>query len=512
MTRRAFLVGAAATASMTLLAACGRFNGSRNQQTNNQDGSATREREANVAEFLQPLTIPPLATSTIQAGRRVFELVAQAGTHEILKGKQTSTWGFNGTLLGPTLRARHGEEVAIRIRNELNETTTLHWHGMHLPAAMDGGPHQPIAPGETWEPHWQIRQPAATLWYHPHPHGQTEAHVYRGLAGLFIIDDEESDSLGLPQEYGVDDIPVIVQDKIFARSGEFQLSNRSASGMLGDTILVNGTYAPFLDVTRSMVRLRILNGSTARIYNFGFSDQRDFQLIGTDGGLLAAPHTTDRIQLSPGERAEIVVQLEPGEVTILRSYIPTLGQGVLFGDDYGNNDIFDILQLRAADTLQPSPALPARLAEIEPLHERDAVSTREFRLSGRNINGERMDMSRIDEIVTVDSTEIWTVFSSDFQPHNFHVHDVQFQILTIDGKLPPPELAGWKDTIFLQPGSRYRLIMRFEHYTDPTIPYMYHCHLLFHEDQGMMGQFVVMKPGEEHLVTNHLPHQQAHEH
>lgn len=152
------------------------------------------------------------------------------------------------------------------------------------------------------------------------------------------------------------------------------------------------------------------------------------------------------------------------------------------------------------------------MAPSERLHERDAVRSRIFRLDGRNINYRRMDMRRIDEIVTVDTTEIWEVFNQNLYPHNLHVHDVPFQILAIDGSPPPPELAGWKDTIYLRPRVRYRTIMRFSDYVDATMPYMYHCHLLWHEDQGMMGQFVVAAPGAEGELSGQSEAAHPHHH
>src|SRR5688500_15707652 len=156
---------------------------------------------------------------------------------------------------------------------------------MHLPARMDGGPHQEVRPGATWSPTWTVDQPAATLWYHPHPHGQTARHVQRGLAGMFILDDEPARKLALPHDYGVDDIPVIVQDRSFDRGGQIK-----DGGGIGDALLVNGPVASYLDVRTERVRLRLVNASAARTYSFGLSYGRRFTLIGTDGGLLPAPH------------------------------------------------------------------------------------------------------------------------------------------------------------------------------------------------------------------------------
>lgn len=453
---------------------------------------------AGEVEFTNPLAIPPLAPSEVDAeGRRVFDLTAAEGRHD-LGGGPVDTWGFNGDYLGPTLRARRGEDVLVNVHNGLDEVTTVHWHGMHLPAAMDGGPHQPVAPGATWSPTWRIDQPAATLWYHPHPHGATEKHVYRGLAGMFIIDDDDTDALDLPAEYGVDDIPVIVQDKRLRADG--RLNERhpvlSDSGLLGDTVVVNGTVAPYLDVTTELVRLRVLNGSTARVYDFGFDDDRRFDLIGTDGGLLTEPHSTTRVLLSPGERAEIVVRMQPGDETVLRSFPPRLGIDHPGGRFVGRDDTLDVLQLRAADRLDARPDVPDRLVEVPRLDKGEATGVRSFQLNGTSINGRRMDMNRIDAVVEAGSVEIWEVRNADGMPHNFHIHDVQFQVLSMDGAPPPPHLAGWKDTIYLPPNVRFELIARFSDYADPDTPYMFHCHLLSHEDGGMMGQFVVVEPGE----------------
>jgi FtsP/CotA-like multicopper oxidase with cupredoxin domain len=448
-------------------------------------------------DFNQPLAIPPLAPyRTDSTGRRVFDLTAQPGQREFQAGQATRTFGVNGDYLGPTLRAGRGDEVTINVHNALTETTSMHWHGMHLPASADGGPHQPIAAGATWSPRWRIDQPAATLWYHPHPHGRTEKHVYRGMAGMFIVDDDESAGLDLPHRYGVDDIPVIVQDKRFTANGQFDERDHRATGLLGDTVLVNGTLGPYQQVSTQRVRLRLLNASTARVYAFGFADDRQFALIGTDGGLLGTPYQTRRIQLSPGERADIVVSMNPNERVVLRSYPPSLGTDPGITRIAGGDDSLDVLELRAAGTLAAVSPVPDRLATVPRLAPAAAPVRRTFRLADRQINGRRMSMDRIDEVVTKGSTEIWEVRNLHEEPHSFHVHDVQFQVQSVDGAAPPAPLAGWKDTIYLPPQVPIRIAVRFADYADPGRPYMYHCHLLFHEDLGMMGQFVVVEPGQ----------------
>lgn len=440
--------------------------------------------------FDHELVIPPLAESTVDGqGRRVFELTAQEG-RTTFGDRTEDTWGFNGSYLGPTLRAERGEQVVVDVRNELDETTTVHWHGMHLPAEMDGGPHQPIEPGGAWSPTWTVDQPAATLWYHPHTHGRTKEHVERGLAGMFILDDPAEEHLGLPASYGKDDLPVIVSE----RDGE---------------VLVNGTVGPYAEVRTELVRLRLLNATSARILQFALDDRSPLVQVASDGGLLPEPHETTSIRLAPGERAEVLVRMEPGETRVLRSEDPDLGMNSFAERFHGGQDRFDLLQLRAADQLRASGPVPDRLAPHNPDHagqEEDATGQREFRMAGRSINGQSMRMDHVNEVVELGDTEVWEVSSAGGEPHSFHVHDVQFRVLSVNGRPPGPELSGLKDTIYLEEDTTYRILLTFRDYADPTTPYMYHCHQLEHEDQGMMGQFVVVEPGDEPHLKPHGSH------
>ncbi len=455
---------------------------------------------SNVGEidFENPLTIPPMLEPEIDAhGRSVYDLELQTGTTEFFAGSATNTWGANGSSLGPTLRATRGDVVRLQVRNSLPEPTTLHWHGMHLPAVADGGPHSIIEPGATWDPEWTIDQPESTLWYHPHPHGATDAHVYRGLAGMFIIDDATEP--GLPDTYGLDDIPLIIEDKKFTDDRQLDESDGlfAPIGRLGDRIVVNGTLDPHYVVTTDRVRLRLLNASTARTYAFGFDGDRPFRLVGTDSGLLEQPPTLDRIQLSPGERAEIVVTFQPTEQAILRSYPPDLDAGWWNDHWSGGRDSFDIVEFRADTTLTPRPPVPGTL-HIDTSDDIAITAhepVRRFELAGVSINDRTMDMQRIDFAVEVDTNEIWEIHNPTGTPHNFHVHDTRFKVLDVDDCPPPPALSGWKDTIAVLPGQSIQFALRFTDYTDPTTPYMFHCHLLVHEDRGMMGQFAVIEPG-----------------
>jgi FtsP/CotA-like multicopper oxidase with cupredoxin domain len=463
------------------------------------------------ASLSQPLPIPPLAPSTLdEAGRRVFSLDVQQGSHDFGAGTVPGTWGANGSgYLGPTLRAERGEQVLVQVSNGTDESTTLHWHGMRVPARMDGGPHQMVEPGQTWSPSWTVDQPAATLWYHPHPHGRTAEQVYRGLAGLFYVDDPAATS-GLPGQYGVDDIPLVVQDKSFTPDGrlDFGTGATTAVGFIGDRLVVNGALGPYLDVTTQAVRLRLLNASTGRVYRFALSDGRPFHVVASDGGLLAAPVRTSAVQLSPAERAEIVVSMSAGETIRLVSRPPELGAR-LSGTELFGREPFDVLELRAADELRRSPPLPDTLVELPDADRAQGVDTREFVLGGRTINKRLLDMQRIDEAVPLDQAEVWRITNQTSLPHNFHVHDGQFRVLSLDGSPPPPELAGWKDTVYVEPTTTAEILVRFRDHHDPQWPYMVHCHLMIHEDQGMMAQFVVLAPGEvadPSVLAEHADH------
>lgn len=475
------------------------------------------DKQSNIGEleFQQRLGIPPLLEPTVDLdGTRRFDLTMQTGSASLFPQGDSETWGVNVSFLAPTLRARRGEKVAIDLHNELPEASTIHWHGMHLPARMDGGPHQMIDVGAIWSPSWEIEQPAATLWYHPHPHGDTAEHVYRGIAGLFLIDDDEESQLDLPRSYGVDDVPLILQDKRVTEDGQFDLSVGSfldnftgspSFGIRGDHVLVNGTFDPFFTVTTSVVRFRVLNGSNTRFYNLGFTDDRDFSLLASDAGLLQGPlPELDRLLVGPGERVEILVRFEAGETVILRSFEQDLAVESVVERQIGGEDTFDLVKFIAHSDLGgigefPETLLPERELVVPP----DAT-VRTFELDGHtSINGEEMNMDRIDVVVPAGALEIWEI-SSNGQPHTFHIHGASYHVLDVDGQPPPPHLRGPKDTVLVSPDHPVRLAVQFVSHIDPDLPFMYHCHLLLHEDNGMMGQFVIVEPGMEAVTAMSL--------
>jgi len=453
--------------------------------------------------FVTPLPIPPLLENLDKSGKTArFALDVQRGETHFFPGKSTATLGYNGNFLGPTIRVRNGQRFSMNARNSLKQNTTLHWHGLHVPAQWDGGPRQPIAAGTTWKPEFTIRQEAATLWYHPHAMGLTGEQVYNGLAGLFYIEDDFSDGLDIPKTYGVDDIPLVIQDRRFFSNGQFAYAQNMhdvMNGVIGNHMLVNGALQPTLSVHAGQIRLRLLNGSNSSIYQIGFQDRRTFQVIASDGGFLERPVAMNDIVLSAGERAEILVDLSG----------TTPGTEISLLVDQMKGSRFEAMRITVDRPTESTVSLPAELRPLDRIAESEASVVRGFTMDtmgmgggrmgmgmmGRRltINGKKMDINRIDEQVKLGSTEIWEITNQSTMmmsmPHSMHLHDVQFQILSRNGQAPPPHEQGRKDTVLIMPGETVRIISRFRDYTGI---YMYHCHLLEHEDDGMMGQFEVI--------------------
>ena len=435
-----------------------------------------------------------------------------AGKSEFLSGVSTPTLGINGAYLGPTIRCRSGERVTLRVKNSLNETTTLHWHGLIIPAKYDGGPHQVVEPGTTWEPSFEIKQNASLCWYHSHAMGRTGEQVLRGLAGLFLIDDDESRALGLPSEYSVDDIPLVIQDRRFKRDGSFDYLSSMPDAMMGyrgNYILVNGTIDPHFVARRQRTRLRVLNGSNARIYSLGREDGADLVVIGSDGSLLERPVRQRRVRLGPGERVELLVDVGPGTTLRLMSYPDQVAGGRGMMGMTVNAETFPVIELRAAQAEASNLSLPERLIAVPHWQVAQARRTRTFTLDmgmmgmggmmrgggmsgAMGINGRSMNPSRIDEQVPAGSIEIWEIRNATPLAHPFHIHAVQFRVLDRDGQLSLPAEQGLKDTVLVDPGSTVRVITQFPQFVDAAHPYMYHCHILEHEDAGMMGQYAVV--------------------
>jgi len=469
-----------------------------------------------------------------------IQLTSQKGTRRFVASGPTNTYGVNGDFLGPTIRVRRGESVTINATNALDEDTTMHWHGLIDLGKYDGSPHNVIKPGGTFTAPLNIDQPAATLWYHPHFYPTTAELVIKGLAGLFIIDDEESSGLGLPSQWGVDDIPIILQDRRFSTDGNFfHRMNMVAitTGYIGDYMLVNGANYPVATTARGWLRLRLLNGSNARSYRIKASDNRPLYVIASDGGLLAEPVELRELQMHSGERFEVMVDARDGKafdlVTLpvkqtgmnlppfhqplplatispdgaatngrlpdslasmppLDPNLPKQSQNLVMGmrlDDQGMGLLRKAGLMEMNKTGSMDQAVADRVVKL--IQDGPALSLA-AQLSANTVNGESFQLSETPFEVPIKRNLRWLISEgSDSMLHPVHIHGCQFRILAIDGAAPPAHIAGWKDIAPISNGGTCEIQVRFEHPASKSTPFMAHCHILEHEDSGMMTQFSV---------------------
>lgn len=449
--------------------------------------------------FNNPVAIPPLITGN------QFNLTLTQGSKQFYPGISTNNlFLINGNYLGPTLELIQNDSVEINVVNQLNTTTTMHWHGLHVPAIYDGGPHTEIPVNTTWTPRFRVLNKAATYWYHAHTHMYTQEHVTRGLAGLIIVRDSEESLLNLPRTYGLDDFPIIIQDRRYSPSGNFQLA------ALGDSVLINGTANAYLELPAQIVRLRLLNGSNARVYNIGFSDNRNFHVIASDGSLINQPVTLNRLIVANGERYEILLDLtgQQGTSFTMMSFatemltdIPGAIQGMGMDNSFLNGIDFPLFQINVIPPASnPVTSIPSNLINLPPA-DTSGTSVNRFKvLSGQGmvsmgnffIAGQQFDINVINDTIILNDKELWEFVNVSNLAHPMHLHDIQFRIFQRNGNPPAPHESGWKDVVLVHSMESVKLTMRFETYSNDTLPYMYHCHNLAHEDMGMMLSFAVV--------------------
>jgi FtsP/CotA-like multicopper oxidase with cupredoxin domain len=476
---------------------------------------------------LTPLPIPPTLTGP------VYNLNMQHGTRQFFPGRTSATMGFNGSLLGPTLIMNAGQQVSMNVTNSIGEETTVHWHGFHVAAENDGGPHTVIQPNTTWTPSFTVLDKASTYWYHPHLHDSTSKHVTLGLAGMIIVKDAEEAALNLPRTYGVDDIPLILQTKEILLDGKinyFRAGN--PAGNRDSTMLTNGVRNATFNAPRQYVRFRILNGSAQRVFRLGLSNNASFYQIGSDGGLLANRQLVTRVRLAPGERAEIAINFAPyavGTNLQLVSYgneLPTGTWGATipwiqlsgtpatpgYNPNPLNGTAFNVLRFTVvAATVTPAPVttIPVTLATVTPIPEASATVTRnKFLFAGQSAGAKigstnvpadatAFALGTIDDVIPLGSTEIWTLHGSVNMYHPFHIHDIQFYVLdrrdSLNNLIPlTASELGRKDVVYVGPKETVRFITKFDDFWG-DVSYMYHCHITAHEDAGMMKQFIVTR-------------------
>lgn len=513
------------------------------------------------------------ASDTFEADL-ALELIARPRNASLRPGRATSVWSYEARMLkgdptsvqalpdsylGPILRLRRGQKVRIDFVNRLDQPSTVHWHGLHVPDTMDGHPRFAIGPGERYRYEFEVRNRAGTYWYHAHPHGHTGEQVYFGLAGLLLVSDDEEQALPLPR--GEYDVPIVIQDRSFDDDNQFRYlgdtgptargdaSGASSGpgntmggrgmmggeatmpggmggmmarmmGFLGDTILVNGRPDASIEVATHPYRLRILNGSNSRIYKLAWHDGRSLTVIGTDGGLLERPVHKDYVMLAPAERVELWADFSKDDLGTQLTLMSLAFEGSMGGmmgmmgggpmaAMMGNSSLaagarFPIFKVNVARKTNARLELPERLSAVSWPRLQDAVNRakpRAFRITMAQMqwgfDGRGFEMMAVapNEVVKLGTTEVWE-FANDSgmmtMAHPIHVHDPQFQVLerrhgaasggVRDGYVD----QGWKDTVLVMPGDRVKLLMRFADY--PGL-YLYHCHMLEHEDLGLMRNY-----------------------
>lgn len=443
---------------------------------------------------------------------RLLSYPAQAGANHTLtaqatvaniKGTNIPLLGYQpNSLLGPSFRINRGDVMNVLLQNNLSEHTNIHWHGLKIPALMDGHPDQLASAGGTFRYQFTINQRAGLSWYHPHPHEMTGKQVFQGLAGMFIINDTEEAALSLPS--GQYELPLVIQDKRISSNGiTYNPSMEEVmAGYMGESIIVNGIYSPYTEVATRYYRLRILNGSNARVYNLALSNNADLIIIGNDGGLLKNPVKVKEILVAPGERLDVLVNFSSSTIgTEIYLVSKEFGNG---GNAQGKQG-FKIMKFKVAVSSAITFTVPANLSAITPIAAASAVRTRVFEISNamehhgvpmnngmqmrHRINGKLFDSSRIDETVAANTNEIWVFDNSNGdEPHPMHLHGVFFQVLQRSGgrgNLIATE-NGWKDTVLVMPGETVKVLVPFENNTGK---FVFHCHNLEHEDDGMMLQY-----------------------
>jgi spore coat protein A, manganese oxidase len=503
------------------------------------------------SKYMHALPVPGVQQPLVPGGTAYEVTMTQfqqfLGIYSAGQPVMTTVWGYNGAYPGASFDVRMGTPIDVRYINNLPTThllpvdttvhgaepmnptvrTVAHLHGGHVDPDSDGGPDDWFIPGQFVDFHYRNDQEAATLWIHDHALGITRLNVYAGLAMFYLIRDPFEDSLNLPS--GDFEIPVVIQDRSFYSDGSLAYPDDPIPGttipsvvpeFFGDFIVVNGMAWPYLDVEPRKYRFRMLNGSNARFYRLFIGGGPDFWQIGTDGGLLASSVPVPQLLLAPGERADVIVDfsMHAGMTLTMRN---TAKIPFPNGETPDPRSTGQILQFRVANhvSMPDTSSLPGAIRPITPLttmlparmldmvEDEDEFGRLHLLLSGMHYE------DPVTELPELNTTEIWTLINPTPDTHPIHLHLVQFQILDrqrfdvkryVNGdfstlrllgqpRAPDDNENGWKDTVRVNPGEVVRIIAHF----DIEGLYVWHCHLLEHEDHSMMRPFVVVSPDSE---------------
>lgn len=488
LSRRVFLRSGIAAGAALYLPACADDRAPGEGRADAGGAAPPASRAGSNGDFTVALPIPPvLAPVRSHDTTDYYAVEIREGTTQLRPGAATRIWGYDGIWPGPTIRAQRGRAVEITYTNRIPERVSVHLHGANSTAESDGHPADYFEPGESKTYRYANDMPAAPLWYHDHAVDLTGKHVAMGLAGMYLLTDDVEQGLALPS--GDHHVPLVLQDRVLDADNQLVYAvDREVveKGFLGDVYCVNGAIVPRFDVATVKYRFTILNGSNARTYRLELSNGATMTVIGSDGGLLPEPVDLQRLEMAPAERFDVVVDFAAYPV----------GTSIVLRDadwDTGSNVMrFDVTRSEVDTSTVPSV--------LRPMTRHDPATAnvcRSFSL-GRDsdddwvINGLGFDAARVDARPELGGLEIWEFDNQSREMHPMHVHLVQFQVMDIDGAPPPPELAGWKDTVRVPSGDRVRVIARFEGHTGL---YVFHCHILEHEDHHMMAQMEVVPAG-----------------
>lgn len=430
-----------------------------------------------------PLNIPAILKPDKETDTDVWLTVdAQPGETQIVPGPKTKTWGYNQSLLGKTIVFQSGKTYHVTLKNTLPELTTFHWHGLDVPGPfIDGGCHAPVYRGEAKEIIFKVDQPASTTWLHAHPCPLTGWDVWHGLAAMAYVKDKHEESLAIPHNYGVDDIPIVLQDRRFHEDNQWDYDgDYDPDGNAGPTAILNGTVNPEFDVTTQKLRVRFLDGSNRREWRLHLSDDLVMTQIASDGGLLPEPVQMTKFMITCAERAEFILDFKdykPGKkVTLYSDDMPILTFSI---KEFSKDD--SKIPEHLADTPYPDPEPNAHIHQVVMSGTDEEVM----------LNGKKFGMMRIDDRQELGKSEYWDITNTNHccggMLHPYHMHGGSFQIVSRDGKAPYPNELGYKDTVSVNPGETVRIKMKFNY----EGVFMYHCHIIEHEDGGMMAQMQV---------------------
>ncbi|WP_443055538.1 multicopper oxidase family protein [Streptomyces sp. NBC_00690] len=441
-------------------------------------GASTQNTPPPIVPFQTPMPLIPVAqpVSTVGGVDR-YESNVISATKQILPGLSTQLLTYDGRFPGATIKARENRPVVIVQRNGLNVPVARHLHGASVAPESDGGPMDTIAPNAERVYTYPNRQPHASLWYHDHAHHLESENVYRGLQGSYLISDSIEDALPLPK--GPYDVVIHLRDARFDAAGQlvYAMGDRTRN-----TLLTNGVPYPYFEVAARKYRFRLANSSNMRFFTLRLSGGANMIQIGSDGGLLPAPHTTQSLFITSGERADIVIDFS--------SY--PIGAQVFLESVASNGSVEQVMRFDVTRSAPDPSSIPSVLRALPPLPTATAHRTIVMRMDedGRPspqayMDDKVYDHQRVDAHVLFGASEIWTVTNANTRaPHNFHMHLVQFRVIERNGAAPGPAELGLKDTVAVMPGETVKLQATFDTYAGE---FVYHCHMLDHSAMGMMA-------------------------